>query len=56
MGIKNSTQIHNKIIKKLLHGSITKFFNLIITGRVINRLSKDIYEIDYSIPDDINNL
>ncbi|KAL4505155.1 hypothetical protein ABPG72_016222 [Tetrahymena utriculariae] len=45
--------LHNSIVFSLLRGSFTKFYNLITTGRLMNRLSKDIYEIDMLIPKDI---
>ncbi|KAL4505154.1 hypothetical protein ABPG72_016221 [Tetrahymena utriculariae] len=44
--------LHKSIVFKLLRASFTKFYNLITTGRLINRLSKDIYEIDMQIPKD----
>ncbi|KAL4462576.1 hypothetical protein ABPG74_000406 [Tetrahymena malaccensis] len=45
--------LHNTIVYSLLRASFTKFYNLITTGRLMNRLSKDIYEIDMLIPKDI---
>ncbi|EAR99950.2 ABC transporter C family protein (macronuclear) [Tetrahymena thermophila SB210] len=47
-----SRLLHKSIVYKLLRASFTKFYNLITTGRLINRLSKDIYEIDMQIPKD----
>ncbi|KAL4462575.1 hypothetical protein ABPG74_000405 [Tetrahymena malaccensis] len=44
--------LHKSIVYKLLRASFTKFYNLITSGRLINRLSKDIYEIDMQIPKD----
>ena len=41
-----SRSLHKSIIFKLLRASFTKFYNLITCGRLMNRLSKDIYEID----------
>ena len=38
--------LHKSIVFKLLRASFTKFYNLITCGRLMNRLSKDIYEID----------
>ncbi|EAR99951.2 ABC transporter family protein (macronuclear) [Tetrahymena thermophila SB210] len=48
-----SRYLHNSIVFSLLRASFTKFYNLITTGRLMNRLSKDIYEIDMLISKDI---
>ena len=37
------------MIKKLLYASLSNFFNRIPTGRIINRLTKDLRELDQSI-------
>jgi ABC-type multidrug transport system fused ATPase/permease subunit len=46
VGIKISKSLHKSIIFTLLRASFTKFYNKILTGRLMNRLSKDIYIID----------
>jgi len=51
MGIIMSKRIHKKIIERLLLASFTKFYNMIMTGRLMNRLSKDIFTIDVNIPE-----
>ncbi|EAR99949.2 ABC transporter family protein (macronuclear) [Tetrahymena thermophila SB210] len=48
--------LHKSIVFNLLRASFTKFYNLITTGRLMNRLSKDIYEVDTIIPYDFNQL
>ncbi len=48
-GIKCGTTIHKKIIKSLLYASLNKFYNRVPQGRIMNRLSKDIREVDESI-------
>ena len=45
MGIKTSKIIHNQVFSNLMKASITKFYNSILIGRLMNRLSKDIYDI-----------
>lgn len=50
MGIINSREIHAFMADKLLRASFTQYFNKIVSGRILNRLSKDIYIVDYSIP------
>ena len=37
------------MIRKLLYASLSNFFNRIPTGRIINRLTKDLRELDQSI-------
>lgn len=44
-----STKSHSKTIDSLLKASLNKFFNRVPSGRVINRLSKDIGKIDQSL-------
>jgi len=36
-------------VEKLLLASFTKFYNKIMTGRLMNRLSKDIFVVDDAI-------
>ncbi|CAD8204242.1 unnamed protein product [Paramecium octaurelia] len=55
-GLKTSEQIHVDVIKSLLKASFTKFYNTILIGRLINRLGKDITNIDYMFPNEIYNL
>ncbi|KAL4462574.1 hypothetical protein ABPG74_000404 [Tetrahymena malaccensis] len=54
--ISLSRCLHKSIVFNLLRASFTKFYNLITTGRLMNRLSKDIYEVDTIIPYDFNQL
>ena len=44
-GLKTSKFIHSAVISNLLKASYTKFYNTILIGRLMNRLSKDIYNI-----------
>lgn len=41
-----SSKLHASVVFTLLRASFAKFYNVITTGRIMNRLSKDIYEID----------
>jgi ABC-type multidrug transport system fused ATPase/permease subunit len=41
--------VHNNIIKGLLYASLTNFFNRVPVGRILNRLGKDLKELDESI-------
>jgi ATP-binding cassette subfamily C (CFTR/MRP) protein 1 len=45
-GIKCGGTVHKKITKALLYASLTKFYNRVPLGRIVNRLSKDLREID----------
>jgi ABC-type multidrug transport system fused ATPase/permease subunit len=44
------------MVFKLIRASFPKFYNVVLTGRLMNRLSKDIYNLDYEIPDSLFNL
>ena len=48
-GIRQGRLIQKKMMKSLLYASITKFYNRVPIGRVLNRLSKDLKEIDEEI-------
>jgi ABC-type multidrug transport system fused ATPase/permease subunit len=48
-GIKQGRLIHKKMAKSLLYASLTKFYNRVPVGRILNRLSKDLREIDESV-------
>jgi ABC-type multidrug transport system fused ATPase/permease subunit len=48
-GLKLGRTIHKKMIKSLLYASITKFYNRVPIGRILNRLSKDLREVDEAI-------
>jgi ABC-type multidrug transport system fused ATPase/permease subunit len=45
-GIKLGSTTHKKIIKALLYTSLNDFYNRVPTGRIINRLTKDMREVD----------
>ncbi|CAD8062245.1 unnamed protein product [Paramecium primaurelia] len=55
-GLKTSKQLHEKVINSLVNASYTKFYNTILIGRLMNRLSKDIYNIDLLFPNEVYNL
>ena len=48
-GIKCGGKVHKKVIKALLYASLNQFYNRVPLGRIINRLSKDLREIDETI-------
>lgn len=48
-GIKESRALHKKMINCLLYASVVKFYNRVPLGRIINRLSKDLKEVDESL-------
>ncbi|KAL4462573.1 hypothetical protein ABPG74_000403 [Tetrahymena malaccensis] len=50
-----SKQLHKSIVFELLRASFTKFYNLITSGRIMNRLSKDIYQVDMQVTQDISS-
>ncbi|XP_031482452.1 ABC transporter C family member 13 isoform X2 [Nymphaea colorata] len=54
-GLRATVQVHNKLLKKLIHAPIC-FFEQNPTGRIINRFSSDQYAIDDSLPFILNIL
>jgi len=42
MSIKNSTMLHKRIVESLIKGSFPEYYNLTMTGTIMNRFSKDI--------------
>ena len=48
-GIKCGSTVHKKITKALLYASLNKFYNRVPQGRIMNRLSKDMREVDETI-------
>lgn len=48
--------VHREMIKSLLRASLAYFFNRVPTGRVLNRLTKDLRELDEAIGPAIGGL
>ena len=46
-----SKNLYEIITHNLLRASFPKFYNVVLTGRITNRLSIDIYSIDKMLPD-----
>lgn len=44
--INQGKTVHNSIVKQLLYSSYTEFFNRVPKGRILNRLGKDIRQLD----------
>jgi len=38
--------LHKRVLKSLLYASLTQFYNRVPIGRILNRLSKDLRQID----------
>lgn len=51
---KQGKTVHDKMMKSLLYASLSNFFNRIPMGRIVNRLTKDLREIDEDIVDSIS--
>lgn len=45
-GIRQGRNAHKQVIKALLYTSLTQFYNRVPIGRILNRLSKDLREVD----------
>lgn len=48
-GIKQGSIAHKKMMKGLMYASIPEFFDRVPTGRILNRVSKDLRELDENI-------
>jgi ATP-binding cassette, subfamily C (CFTR/MRP), member 1 len=48
-GAKQSGLAHQQITKGLLYASLTEFYNRVPTGRIVNRLTKDLRELDEAL-------
>ncbi len=45
-GARQGQTVHKKMMKALLYASLGNFFNRVPVGRIINRLTKDLRELD----------
>ncbi|XP_015069978.1 ABC transporter C family member 13 isoform X4 [Solanum pennellii] len=54
-GLRAAVKVHDRLLEKLMSAPIS-FFDLHPTGRIINRLSSDLYTIDDSLPFILNIL
>ncbi|KAL5152694.1 ABC transporter C family member 13 [Glycine soja] len=48
-GLQAATKVHNKLLNKLVNAPV-QFFDQTPGGRILNRLSSDLYTIDDSLP------
>ncbi|TKY48012.1 ABC transporter C family member 13 [Spatholobus suberectus] len=48
-GLQAATKVHNKLLNKLINAPV-QFFDRTPGGRILNRLSSDLYTIDDSLP------
>ena len=48
-GIKQGSIAHKKMIKGLMYAGVPEFFDRVPTGRILNRVSKDLRELDENI-------
>ena len=55
-GARQGYIVHTKMIKALLYASLGNFFNRVPVGRIVNRLTKDLRELDEVIGFKIGNL
>ncbi|XP_027928770.1 ABC transporter C family member 13 isoform X1 [Vigna unguiculata] len=54
-GLQAATKVHNKLLNKLMNAPV-QFFDQTPGGRILNRLSSDLYTIDDSLPFILNIL
>lgn len=53
-GAHQSIIVHKSMIKSLLYASLSNFHNRVPVGRIANRLSKDLTDLDETIYDDLS--
>ena len=49
-----SRGLHKDIVSNLLHASFPKYYNKVMTGRLLNRLSRDIQNVDLNLSQQIS--
>ncbi|XP_030491896.2 ABC transporter C family member 13 isoform X1 [Cannabis sativa] len=54
-GLRSAVKVHNTLLKKLINAPV-HFFDQTPSGRILNRLSSDLYTIDDSLPFILNIL
>ena len=55
-GAKQGEKVHKSMMKSLLYASLGNFYNRIPIGRIINRLTKDLRQLDEEIGFAIGNV
>lgn len=55
-GAKQGEKVHKSMLKSLLYASLSNFYNRVPVGRIINRLTKDLRELDEAIGFAIGNV
>jgi ABC-type multidrug transport system fused ATPase/permease subunit len=55
-GIKQGTVAHKRMVKGLLYASIPEFYDRVPIGRILNRVSKDLRELDETIGFSVGSL
>lgn len=55
-GAQQGQIVHRRMMKALLYASLGNFFNRVPVGRIINRLTKDLRELDEVIGFKIGNV
>ena len=54
-GFKQGEKVHKKIIQSLLYASLNEFYLRVPVGRIMNRLTKDLRELDETIGNALGN-
>ena len=55
ISIRGSFESHKKLLSSLIHAPINLFYDITPTGRILNRLSKDLNVIDEKVGQNIGN-
>jgi ATP-binding cassette subfamily C (CFTR/MRP) protein 1 len=53
--IQQGENVHSNIVKNILYSSYTNFFNRVPKGRILNRLSRDIKQLDEVVALSLSN-
>ena len=54
VGYRVSLKLHNKMVYRVMHSKIEEFLNRIPSGRLMNRFSKDVSQIDQNMTEEMS--
>lgn len=54
-GFKQGEKVHKKIVQSLLYANLNEFYLRVPVGRIMNRLTKDLRELDETIGSAMGN-
>ncbi|DBA04360.1 TPA: hypothetical protein N0F65_002122 [Lagenidium giganteum] len=54
--IRISTNLHNELLRRVLQAPVNRYFDVTPVGRIINRFSNDLDQVDATLPQQYHNL